>query len=170
MEKEVRPRSQVIEALAELSGNPSLGVIQVFGLCLLCLCFFACWLVKSRNDVIGYYELGSGNQKISLEIKPTGSYEEVITTAGTVVDRRAGRWQWATERVDFDSLWFPRAFAPPYIIRADASSSPGAVKYTEPGHWSLGAERHFGRTILVVFPDADVNFSRIKALGIGRKE
>jgi hypothetical protein len=146
--------------MCRLKPVASLNCIRIFGLCLLCLCLSACWRVRSRPDVIGHYELGSGGQEISLEIRPNGTYEEIITTAHVVVDRRAGKWQWATGRVDFSSLWIPRTFAPDYIIQADATSGPEEFKYTEPGHWSLGAEKHFGQVILVVFPKADVNFTR----------
>jgi hypothetical protein len=31
-------------------------------------------------------------------------------------------------------------------------------KYTEPGHWAIQPERHWGTVTLSIFPDADVNF------------
>ncbi len=131
-------------------------------LCLLLTTQSSCGRVDSRGDVIGSYELGSDMQKIELDIKSSGVYQEVITLDGKVADRRSGSWRWGPRFVDFDSLWIPRQFAPEYILRADSAAAPGEPKYTLPGHWSSGAEKHLGRVVLVVFPGADVNFTMTK--------
>ena len=120
----------------------------------------ACWRVQSKAAVAGSYELVSGSKKIILELKSDDTYEESVMFGGIVTDRRTGTWRWGGKFVDFDSLWIPKQFAPDYILDADASAGPGEPKYTEPGHWSLGAEKHFGRTVLCVFED--VNFTMVK--------
>jgi hypothetical protein len=132
------------------------------GLCLLCSLMSGCWQIGSKNNIIGYYELGDGAEKISLEIKPDGTYLEIVVLRGAVADRRSGKWRWSPGFVDFDSLWIPKEFAPDYILRADADAAPEEPKYTEPGHWSLGAESEFGSVVLVVFANADVNFKLTK--------
>jgi hypothetical protein len=120
------------------------------------------WQIGSKNNIIGCYELGDGDQKISLKIDPDGKYFEIVTLRGAVVDRHSGKWRWTASFVDFDSLWIPKEFAPDYILRADAAAARGEPKYTERGHWSLGAESMFGNVVLVVFPDEGVNFKLMR--------
>lgn len=122
-----------------------------------------CALVGSRADVIGRYELDSKNGKIVLDLHPNGNFEETVVIDSAVADRRSGTWKLIGHSVDLDQLWIPREFAPKYIIGADAASAPENPKYTAPGHWALGAEKHLGRVVLAVFPDADVNFEKVKA-------
>lgn len=55
--------------------------------------------------------------------------------------------------LNFDELWIPKSFAPDYILQADAGSGPDRPKYTEPGHWVLSAESHWGTVTLQVFED-----------------
>jgi len=64
--------------------------------------------------------------------------------------------------MSFDGLWIPEPFAPDYIRRADSTAKPDRPKYTDPGHWSIKPERHFGKVILPVFSDADINFEMVK--------
>jgi hypothetical protein len=135
---------------------------RLWGLYLFCALLSGCSRVVSKNDIAGCYELGDGAQKISLEIKSDGTYSEIVMLRGAVVDHRSARWRWAPSFVDFDSLWIPKEFAPDYILRADAAAAPGEPKYTEPGHWSFGAESHFGSMVLVAFPDAGVNFKLMR--------
>jgi hypothetical protein len=89
---------------------------RLAGLCLLCSLMFGCWRIGSRDAVTGYYELGDGPQKISLEIRPDGTYLEIVVLRGAVADHRSGKWRWSPGFVDFDSLWIPREFAPDYIL------------------------------------------------------
>jgi len=61
--------------------------------------------------------------------------------------------------IDFDSLWIPKEFAPDYILQADSENSD-QPRYTDPGHWVLAPEYHFGSVVLEIFPDADVSFRK----------
>jgi hypothetical protein len=55
-------------------------------------------------------------------------------------------------------LWIPRSFAPDYILKADSEAKVSTQKYTEPGYWAIRPENHWGRIVLSIFPDANINF------------
>jgi hypothetical protein len=78
------------------------------------------------------------------------------------VDKRTGRWDWGAGRLSFDELSIPKSFAPNYLRPTESSGSP---KYTEPGHWSISPENHWGTVVLPIFPNEDVNFKMVKRPG-----
>jgi len=110
----------------------------------------SCMMIKSKSDVSGEYELKVGANNIALKISPDESFSERITWQGGKVQSHSGRWMWAKEGIDFDQLWIPPEFAPQYILQADAS----AIQFIRP-------ERHWGKVILPIFPDADTEFKMI---------
>ena len=118
-------------------------------------------MVKSKSDVLGEYELKSGNGRIVLKVSPDKSFSETIFWSNGKVENRSGKWLWAENGISFDQLWIPAEFAPDYILQADASANK-QPKYTEPGHWSMRAEKHWGTVTLPIFPDADVNFKMVR--------
>lgn len=121
-----------------------------------------CMMVKSESDVLGEYELKVGVNKIDLKISPDKSFSESINWQGGKAQSHSGKWMWAKEGIDFDQLWIPTEFAPQYILQADASAGQNKQpKYTEPGHWFVRPERHWGTVILPIFPDADTEFKMV---------
>ncbi len=53
-------------------------------------------------------------------------------------------------------------FAPQYILQADSSASENKrPKYTEPMHWIISPEKHWGTVILPIFPDEDTEFKMV---------
>ena len=121
-----------------------------------------CMMVRSESDVLGGYELKVGMSKIALEILPDKSFSEKIVWKNGNSINRSGKWSWANNGISFDQLWIPPEFAPDYILQADASvSASGQPKYTEPGHWLIRPERHWGTVTLSVFPDADIDFKMV---------
>jgi hypothetical protein len=115
------------------------------------------------SEVYGVYELRKGTQFIALEIRPDGSFEEKIVYSPQKLEKREGKWFWRADAVNIEALWIPRAFAPDYILSADANSA-GGRKYTEPGNWFLHVEKQFGTITLIVFPDDDINFKMIRRI------
>jgi hypothetical protein len=113
----------------------------------------ACYSVRSKPDVVGFYQLKGEHDLISLEIGPDERFTETIRWASGKVEKRTGAWRWNNGFLSFDELWIPRSFAPDYILQADAESGPTMPKYTEPGHWVLSAESHWGTVTLQVFED-----------------
>jgi hypothetical protein len=112
-------------------------------------------------DVIGLYELKVGNDQISLDVASDQSFTETIRWASGKVEQRKGKWYWNRSSVAFDGLWIPKSFAPDYIEAADAKSGSKQPKYTDPGNWSVSAEKHWGKVTLAVFPDADIYFKMV---------
>lgn len=121
-----------------------------------------CMMVKSESDVLGEYVLKVGANKIALKVSPDKSFSEEIAWQGGKVQNHSGKWMWTNEGISFDQLWIPPGFAPQYILQADASASENKQpKYTAPGHWFIRPERHWGRVILPIFPDADTDFKMV---------
>ena len=121
-----------------------------------------CTMVKSESDVLGEYELKLGANKIALKVSADKSFSEEITWQGGKVQNHSGKWMWANEGISFDQLWIPPKFAPQYILQADASVRENKQpKYTEPGHWFIRPEKHWGKVILPIFPDADTEFKMV---------
>jgi hypothetical protein len=121
-----------------------------------------CMMVKSESAILGEYELKVGVNTIALKVFPDKSFSERITWQGGKVQNYSGKWIWAKGGISFDRLWIPPEFAPQYILQADASASENKQpKYTEPGHWIVSPERHWGTVILPIFPDADTEFKMI---------
>jgi hypothetical protein len=90
----------------------------------------------------------------------SGEYE--LRGASGKIESCPGKWIWSQNGISFDQLWIPPAFAPDYILQADASAPANKQpKYTEPGHWYMRPERHWGTVTIPIFPDADVNFKMI---------
>jgi len=111
-------------------------------------------MVKSESDVVGEYELRAASGKIVLRALPDKSFSETIYWPSGKVENCRGKWIWSQDGISFDQLWIPSAFAPDYILQADASAPANKQpKYTEPGHWYMRPETHWGTV-----PDADVNF------------
>lgn len=123
-----------------------------------------CYPVRSEADVIGLYELKVGSDRISLNVSSDRSFTETITWASGKVDQRRGKWYWSRSSVTFDSLWIPKSFAPDDIQAADARSGSNQPKYTDPGNWSVSAEKRWGRVTLEVFPDEDIYFRMVGTL------
>jgi hypothetical protein len=121
-----------------------------------------CTSVRSELEVTGVYGLYADSQKITLEVFTDGTFTETIVFAPRHVEKRVGRWRWAQGRMSFDVLWIPESFAPDYIRRADSRSDGGQQKYSDPGHWSIMAEKHWGTIILPIFPDADTHFTMVQ--------
>ena len=138
-------------ALAKMSAVILLAYISV-----------ACGTVNSAAEVTGVYELRAGTQKIMLEVRTDGRYSETILFGAGKTETREGVWHWALGGISFEGLWVPESFAPDYIRRADSKAKAGQPRYTEPGHWSIKPERHWGKTLLPVFPDDDLNFEMVK--------
>src|SRR6266496_689715 len=118
-----------------------------------------CSMVKSESDVLGEYELRAANGKIVLTVLPDRSFSEMIVWPTGKVENRSGKWLWTENGISFDQLWIPSEFAPEFILQADAEAKANKQpKYTEPGHWSMRAEKHWRTVTLPIFPDADVSF------------
>jgi hypothetical protein len=122
-----------------------------------------CSIVKSESDILGEYELRVGQGKIGLKMLPDKSFSETIYWPNGKVQNLSGKWIWAEGGISFNQLWIPPEFAPDYILQADSSATANRQpKYTEPGHWSIRAEKHWGTVTLPIFPDADTSFQKIK--------
>ena len=122
-----------------------------------------CSMVRSQSDVLGEYELKAERGKIVLNISPDNSFSETIYWPSGKVESRSGKWLWSQDGISFDQLWIPSEFAPDYILQADASAKANKQpKYTDPGHWYIRPERHWGTVTLSIFPDADGNFKMVK--------
>lgn len=122
-----------------------------------------CSMVKSRSDVVGNYRLNTKKGKITLQLLQDGHLSEVIVWPSGRQETRSGNWSWSESKnvLNLDQLWIPREFAPDYIQEADASAKDGA-KYTEPGHWTMRPEKHWGAVILSVFPDNEESFEKTR--------
>ena len=120
-----------------------------------------CSMVDSRSDVVGNYRLETKGGEISLRLSEDGHFSETILWASGKQDTGSGSWYWNQKVINFDQLWIPREFAPSYIQEADAFARD-QPKYTEPGHWTVRLERHWGTIILSIFPDNDENFRMTK--------
>jgi hypothetical protein len=121
-----------------------------------------CMMVKSEADVLGRYELKVGRGKIDLNISSDKSFSERIIWPTGKVENLSGKWFWAQDGVSFDQLWIPSEFAPEFILQADVSATANnQPKYTDPGHWYIRAEKHWGTVTLPVFPDADIDFKMV---------
>lgn len=120
-----------------------------------------CSMVRSESDVLGEYELRATGGKIVLSLSPDKSFSETIYWPNGKVEGRSGKWTWSQNGISFDQLWVPPVFAPDYIVQADASARANRQpKYTEPGHWYMRPERHWGTVIVPVFDD--VNFEMVR--------
>lgn len=137
------------------------GFVSAASLVILSCALVGCYYVTSKPDVIGLYELKVGHDRINLEIAPDDRFTETIQWASGKVEKRTGTWRWNNGSLSFDELWIPKSFAPDYILQADAESGPNQPKYTEPGHWTLSAENHWGTVTLEIFPDADISFRMV---------
>jgi hypothetical protein len=135
----------------------------------LMLTLIGCTLNPSRADVLGRYELkGIGAGGITLALRGDGTFSENISWPSKREDHRSGIWTLSGGSVTLSELWIPGEFAPDYITDADTISdgdkqnSAPMPKYTEPGNWSLSAEKRWGVVLLTVFPDADIEFKKIR--------
>jgi hypothetical protein len=147
---------------ADISANEFEGAKGVYVLILAALLLLNGCMVRSESDVLGKYELKVGTSEIALEILPDKSFSEKIVWKNGNSINRSGKWSWANNGISLDQLWIPSEFAPDYILQADASASTnGQPKYTEPGHWFIGPEKHWGTITLSVFPDADIDFKMV---------
>jgi hypothetical protein len=142
---------------------PLLSLFALITLATFCCGLVGCWMVTSRADVIGQYGLSAGGGRISLTLSSDGTFIENVLWASGKVESLTGTWKWSNGDLAFDNLWIPRAFAPDYIIQADSRQTSDGPKYTEPGHWSVSAERHWGKVTIAVFPGADVEFKIVHA-------
>lgn len=127
------------------------------------LCTTGCRFVKSESDVLKEYELKARKGKIELKVLPNRSFSETIFWPAGKVESRSGHWLWNKDILNFDQLWIPSAFAPEYILQADESAGK-QPKYTDPGHWAIRPEKHWGTVTLPIFPDADVSFQMVRRL------
>jgi hypothetical protein len=96
-------------------------------------------------------------------VSPDKSFSETIYWPSGKVESRSGKWLWSQNGISFDQLWIPPAFAPDYIVQADAAATQNRQpKCTEPGHWYVQPEKHWGTVTVPIFPDANVSFSMVK--------
>lgn len=115
-----------------------------------------CSLNPSRAVVVGNYELrGIKAGRITLSLRDDGTFREEIGWPSNRKDHVSGFWWLRGGDVDFSGLWIPKEFAPGYIIEADERTSPPMPEYTNPGHWSLSAEKKWGGVFLSVFEDVE---------------
>lgn len=124
-----------------------------------------CTLNPSKADVLGKYELKGSDAdagRITLSLRRDGTYSESIISPFHHEDHRSGTWTLSGGSVNLSELWIPKEFAPDYTIEADERKSPPMPKYTEPGYWSLSAEKRWGVVFLIVFPDADIEFKKVQ--------
>lgn len=120
-----------------------------------------CYPIGTKSDVVGLYELHVGQNQISLEVSPDETFTETIRWESGKVEKRTGQWHWKNGAMSFNKLWIPPAFAPDYILSADAQSGPNQPKYTEPIVWGVTPESHWGTITLSVYPDSDINFRMV---------
>jgi hypothetical protein len=118
-----------------------------------------CSMVTSREALVGKYRLNTKSGSITLDLSEDGHFFETIVRPSGAKDTVAGSWSWNQNVLNFDRLWIPREFAPDYIQQADALAKD-QPKYTEPGHWGMRPEKHWGTVILSIFPDNDENFRK----------
>jgi hypothetical protein len=134
------------------------------GLCILLAttCFLvACYSVSSKSDVVGAYELSGASGKLALDLFSDGRFVESIEDSkSSTVQKQTGTWFWSGGRISFDNLWIPDSFAPKEIRFADSHSDQSQPRYTEPGHWVLRPESHWGTVVIEVFDD--VSFKKVK--------
>lgn len=122
-----------------------------------------CTLNPSRADVLGRYELkGVRSGGITLSLQRDGTFIEDISSPSAHEDHRSGIWTLSGGSVNLSKLWIPKEFVPDYITDADERTSAPMPKYTEPGNWSLSAEKRWGAGFLAVFPDEDIEFKKIR--------
>lgn len=128
-----------------------------------CVPLAACIPIRSGPEMVGTYRLAVAHQKITLELESAGTFTEIIQYESGKIERRAGRWNWTSDRVDLSDLWIPRSFAPDYILQADAEAKVSQQKLY--GALVLGDPRRkpLGTTILPSFPDAGTNFENISS-------
>jgi hypothetical protein len=132
-------------------------VFRIIAFIALTIGFAACSSVQNKSEMTGVYELGSGNQKITLEIFPDDTFAETIQFTSGRVEKLHGKWDWQFSRIGFNPLWIPASFAPDYILQSD---SKFGTKYTEPGPWSTSATKYWGTITLEIFDD--VSFKLIR--------
>jgi hypothetical protein len=127
------------------------------------LALSGCTLNPSRAEVLGRYELqGIKAGKISLCLRVDGTYSEDISWPSQREDHRSGRRTPGGGDVNLSALSIPREFVPDYVLDADKQTFAPMPKYTEPGNWTLSGEKKWGVTYLIVFPDSDVEFKKIR--------
>lgn len=126
-----------------------------------CLLFYGCVPIQSGPKLAGTYVLQAGSQRITLELRLDQTFVETIQYDPAKTERRVGKWDWTANRIGLYDLWIPPSFAPQYILTSDEKSG-SSPKYTQPGYWAIRAENHWGKVILPIFPDSDINFERTK--------
>jgi hypothetical protein len=124
----------------------------------------SCYPVRSKGAAIGIFELKGKAGAIRLEISPAGTFTETVLDGSGQVQKLEGSWTWSDGRVGFDGLWIPKAFAPDSFVKADAAAPVGTFRYTEPGHWVVTTEKHWGTVVLPIFPDWDIEFKKVADL------
>ena len=97
-----------------------------------------------------------------MSLREDGTYSEDISLSSRREDHRSGIWTLSGGDVNLSRLWIPREFAPDYISQQDQQTSPPMPKYTEPGNWTLSAEKRWGVVFLSVFSDPDIEFKKIQ--------
>ena len=134
----------------------------------LVLCFVvSCNRPLSKEALVGSYRLSSNAGFIDLELVADGSLVESIHAKSGTVTIRKGKWtlpSGAYSQIGLDGLWVPSDFAPDYINRADKYAGSGP-KYTELGYWVITPIYEFGRIVLPIFPDSDIEFVRVPTPG-----
>ena len=122
-----------------------------------------CGSVDSPDKLQGYYELTSGDIKISLNVRGDHSYTEIVTYTKGGEESSTNRWDWVVTGIVFHDLLLPEIDG----IRPErffGSETPERLHHhktargTDQLDWSLAGERLFGRTRLVPYPDADIFF------------
>lgn len=93
---------------------------------------------------------------------PGQKLPETIYLDSDHVEQQAGHWNWIYDRVALYDMRIPQGFAPEYFSDSGSHGSAAGPSYSRPGYWSVKAESHWGKTILPIFPDDDINFIRTK--------
>lgn len=128
---------------------------------LLLLALSGCTLNPSKADVIGKYELeGARAGRITLLLRADGSFVEDIRWKSNREEQRSGVWNLVGGNVSLSELWIPSDFAPAEIVDDHKKNYGPTPKFTDPGHWVLGAEKRWGVVFMPVFPDEDVEFRK----------
>jgi hypothetical protein len=136
--------------------------LRLIGVAALAGSFVACVSVHSSTEVMGAYVLSDGNQKITLDLRTNGTFSEAILFNPARTEVRQGEWHWKNGWLSLEGLWIPASFAPDYIQQADSKSGSGQPKYSEPGHWAIKPEKHWGKMVLPVFPDGGIEFKMVR--------
>jgi hypothetical protein len=129
----------------------TLGLIAVF---------LSCSPIKDESEIVGSYRLKERDTDIKLTVRMDHTFTEEVSSPERKYQSTGG-WRWNSGAIDFDHLLIPYDVIPSSIKRAEALSSPNIPGYSSIEHWIITPEKTFGRIVLEIFPDSDVEFSKL---------